>query len=41
LKETERAVGGEQMLGKHLELISLKKKQLTFEVDLKVLTILY
>lgn len=35
LKETQRAVGGEEMLNKHLELIKLKKDQLNFETDLK------
>jgi len=35
LRETEKAIGGEELLAVHDELINLKKKQLTFEVDLK------
>jgi len=35
LRETEKAIGGEELLAVHDELINLKKKQLNFEVDLK------
>lgn len=36
LKETEKAIGGLQLLKTHNELVNLKKKQLNFEVDLRV-----